>query len=86
MDEQSRMNDMLSRYGEVCKRADAARILHVNPQTVNKMLADGRLEWACGGRMVDMRSIALYICKPAQMDSEARKRRYCEKHKTQYHV
>lgn len=86
MDEQSRMNDMLMRYGEVCKRADAARILHVNPQTINKMLADGRLEWACGGQMVDVRSIALYICKPVQMDSEARKRRYCEKHKTQYCV
>ena len=24
------------RYGEVCKRADAARILHVNPQTEKK--------------------------------------------------
>ena len=55
-----RMNDMLSRYGEVCTRAQAARILGRSPKTVRAMLADGRLAEACAGEMVDVRSIAAY--------------------------
>jgi hypothetical protein len=39
------------------------------------MLADGRLETACAGEMVDVRSIAAYICQPKQADFEAKVRR-----------
>lgn len=67
-----RMNDMLSRYGEVCTKTEAARILSRSPKTVRAMLADGRLETACAGEMVDVRSIAAYICQPKQADFEAR--------------
>ena len=70
-----RMNDMLSRYGEVCTRAQAARILGRSPKTVRAMLADGRLETACAGEMVDVRSIAAYITAPRQADFEAKVRR-----------
>lgn len=71
----NRLDDMLDRYGEVCTKARAARILGRNPKTVRAMLADGRLETACGGAMVDVRSIAAYIEKPAQADELARQRR-----------
>lgn len=81
-----RTDEMVSLYGEVCKRADAARILHVSSPTINSMLSDGRLEWACEGQMVDMRSIARYICMPAQIKEEARKRRYCRRNKVKYCV
>ena len=70
-----RMNDMLSRYGEVCTRAQAARILGRSPKTVRAMLEDGRLETACAGEMVDVRSIAAYITAPRQADFEAKVRR-----------
>ena len=70
-----RMNDMLNRYGEVCTRAQAARILGRSPKTVRAMLADGRLAEACAGEMVDVRSIAAYITAPRQADFEAKVRR-----------
>lgn len=70
-----RMNDMLNRYGEVCKRVVAARILGCGTGKIKAMLADGRLETACGGTMVDVRSIAEYIQRPKQIDEAARQRR-----------
>lgn len=75
MTEVERIDDMLKRYGEVCRRSHAAKILHCTPQKINAMLDDGRLEWACGGTMVDVRSIAQYICQPKQADFEARVKR-----------
>ena len=70
-----RMTDMLERYGEVCKRTVAARILGCSVGKIKNMLADGRLALACGGEMVDVRSIAEYIERPAQIDEVARQRR-----------
>jgi len=70
-----RMNDMLDRYGEVCTRVAAARILGCSTGKIKAMLADGRLALACGGEMVDVRSIAAYIERPAQIDEVARQRR-----------
>ena len=81
-----RTDDMIARYGEVCKRAEAAKILHCSPQTINAMLSDGRLDWACGGEKVDVRSIASYICAPAEIEAEARRRRYCRRHGTKWSV
>lgn len=74
-----RLTDMLERYGEVCKRTVAARILGITPETVSAMLRDGRLETACAGAMVDVRSIAKYIEAPAQANEAARVRRRREK-------
>ena len=70
-----RLTDMLDRYGEVCKRTVAARILGCSTGKIKNMLADGRLALACGGEMVDVRSIAEYIERPAQIDEVARQRR-----------
>ena len=75
MNPNDRMDDMLSRYGEVCTRTQAARILGRSAKTVRAMLEDGRLETACAGEMVDVRSIAAYICQPKQADFEAKVRR-----------
>ena len=70
-----RLDDMLSRYGEVCTKTMAAKILGRTPKTVRVMLEDGRLEGACAGTMVDVRSIARYITAPQQAEFEARMRR-----------
>ena len=70
-----RLTDMLERYGEVCTRVAAARILGCSTGKIKCMLHDGRLETACGGTMVDVRSIARYITQPRQIDEAARQRR-----------
>lgn len=70
-----RLTDMLDRYGEVCKRTVAARILGCSVGKIANMLRDGRLALACGGEMVDVRSIAEYITRPKQIDELARQRR-----------
>lgn len=70
-----RMTDMLERYGEVCTRTGAARILGCSTGKIKNMIADGRLALACGGTMVDVRSIAAYIEQPKQADETARQRR-----------
>lgn len=70
-----RLNDILERYGEVCTKTEAARILGRSPRTVRTMLNDGRLELACAGTMVDVRSIAGYIQQPRQIDELTRQRK-----------
>ena len=72
---EERLDDMLERYGEVCKRTVAAKILGCSTAKVRSMLLDGRLAAACGGEMVDVRSIAVYILQPKQADELARQRR-----------
>ena len=71
----NRLDDMLNRYGEVCKRSAAARILGCGRGKVAAMIEDGRLALACGGTMVDVRSIASYIEQPRTADELARQRR-----------
>ena len=66
---------MLDRYGEVVKRSQAAKILGCSTGKIRAMLLDGRLSAACGGEMVDVRSIAVYIERPAEADYFARQRR-----------
>ena len=45
---ESRLDDMLRRYGEVCTQAQAAHILNRHSNTIIAMLEDGRLRRACG--------------------------------------
>ena len=71
----NRMDDMLTRYGEVCKRSVAAKILGCRTGKIRNMIEDGRLSLACEGTMVDVRSIAAYIEQPRQADELARQRR-----------
>jgi hypothetical protein len=72
---QDRLNDMLERYGEVCTKKLAAKILGKCPATIGVMLADGRLRTACAGTMVDVRSIAAYIEQPRAIDEVTRQRK-----------
>ena len=75
MENRGRLDDMLDRYGEVCTQTKAARVLGCSAGKVRAMLLDGRLERACAGSMVDVRSIAAYITAPKQADEMARQRR-----------
>lgn len=55
---------MTEQYGEACSRATAAKILSKARKTIGVMLEDGRLDYACGGESVDVRSIARYLMAP----------------------
>ena len=68
----TRQDDMLTRYGEVVTITQAGHILNRCNSTIKNMAADGRLRKACGGTMIDVRSIADYIEAPAQMEEKAR--------------
>lgn len=57
-------DELTARYGEYVDKTVAARILGVTRATVYAMLADGRIAGACGGRRVDVRSIARYMTRP----------------------
>lgn len=55
---------LVEQYGESVDKTVAARVLGVTRATVYAMLADGRICAACGGRRVDVRSIANYLSRP----------------------
>ena len=57
----TRMEDMVRMYGEVCNKSKAARILGVDRASIYRMINDGRLQTACGGTSVDVRSICRFI-------------------------
>ena len=60
--EDSSKEEQLARaYGEYVDKTVAAKILGVTRTTVYTMLADGRIQGACAGRRVDVRSIARYM-------------------------
>ena len=73
--EHSRLNDMISRYGECCTKSKAAQILSCSRPRITAMIADGRLKTTCDGRRVDVRSIAAYLEAPKQIDFETRFRK-----------
>ena len=83
---EERVETFVTRYGEVCKMSEAAQILSCNPRTVKHMLEDGRLDYACQGERVDVRSIARYVQQPKQEDFEARKRKLRVKYNSEYAV
>ena len=68
--ENSRLNDMLARYGEVCTQKAAAQILNIVPRTVARMCDEGRLRRV--GHRVDVRSIYEYIVNPRKANFESR--------------
>lgn len=55
---------LVAQYGEYVDKTATARILGVTRATVYAMLADGRIEGACSGRRVSVRSIARYMAMP----------------------
>lgn len=86
MTQQERVDMMVRTYGEVCTRAEASRILSRTPKTISLMLADGRIEEACAGSMVDVRSIARYISQPRQEDFQAKQRKLKLKYNSEFAV
>ena len=66
---------LVAQHGEVTTITNAAKILSRARNTIMAMLADGRLDRACEGTMVDVRSIARYITAPRQEEHEAKLRR-----------
>ena len=56
--------ELVARYGEYADKTATAKILGVTRATVYAMLADGRIEGACSGRRVSVRSIARYMAMP----------------------
>lgn len=81
-----RVTVMVMLHGEVCSKREAARILDCSASRINAMIGDGRLEAACEGKKVDVRSIARYIAAPAQEDEEARMRRIKMRHRSDWAV
>lgn len=75
MDQREREDLLVAQHGEVTTVTNAARVLSRARNTVLQMLKDGRLDYACGGTMVDVRSIARYIMSPRQEDFKAKVRR-----------
>ena len=55
---------LVAQYGEYVDKTATAKILGVTRATVYAMLADGRIEGACSGRRVAVRSIARYMATP----------------------
>ena len=53
--------ELIDVHGKYVDKTTAARILGVSRATVYAMLEDGRIEGACEGKRVDVRSIARYI-------------------------
>ena len=76
---ENRADVMARLYGEACTKAQAARMLNCAPRTITNMLADGRLDYACAGEKVDVRSIARYIEAPREADAEAHKKKLCKR-------
>ena len=66
---------MVQKHGEACTRTTAAKILSCSTQTINAMLRDGRIQAACGGERVDVRSLADYIENRGEYDYAARQAR-----------
>lgn len=66
---------MVQKHGEACTKTQAARIVSCGINTINAMLADGRILPACGGLRVDVRSLADYIENRGEANHAARMRR-----------
>ena len=77
---------LVQQHGEVCTKAEAGRILSCGYKKICRMIADGRIDEACAGTQVDVRSIARYISQPRQEDFEARKRRMQLKYNSEFAV
>ena len=74
MQEKERSEALTARYGEAVDKTVAAKILGVTRATVYTMLSDGRIESACAGRRVSVRSIASYLSR--RTGGERRRRAY----------
>ena len=81
-----RVELMVRAHGEVCTKAYAARLLNCAPATIGQMIQDGRLDPACEGKRVDVRSIARFIARPEEEKMKARLRRVKMRYKSEFAV
>lgn len=82
-----RTEDMISRHGEVVRKSYAAQhILHCSTAKVRQLLEAHCLEYACGGTMIDMYSIARYICNRDEEEFKARQYRAAKKTNCKWRV
>lgn len=72
MEPNERAQLMIKAYGEAVTYATAGKVIERSPNTIKLMIEDGRLDAACEGTRVDVYSLARYICKPKEIDFEAR--------------
>lgn len=66
---------MVKEHGEVVNRTEAGKILGMNAVTINRLLNEGVLMWACAGTRVDVRSIARFIDTPPEIVKEYRRQK-----------
>lgn len=74
---------MVDRLGEACSKTAAARAIDSSRMTIDNMLKDGRIKYACEGTRVDVRSLADYIERRKEIDHDTRLRK---KYKSGLHV
>lgn len=72
---ETREKEMVERYGEVVNKKKAAEILDYHIITLNKLLEDGVIQYACAGKKVDVRSLARFIDTPPETVKEYRRQR-----------
>ena len=65
--------ELVNKYGEYVDKTVTAKILGVTRATVYAMLADGRIQGACSGRRVSVRSIARYMAAPKRRGKKEKK-------------
>lgn len=66
---------MVERLGEACSKTTAAKEIECSTQTINRLLETGRLQPACEGKRIDVRSLCEYIERRAEIDHEVRMRK-----------
>ena len=62
---------LVAQYWEDGVMAATAKILGVTRATVYALLSDGRIEGACSGRRVSVRSIARYMATPRNRKNQS---------------
>lgn len=66
---------MVERIGEACSKTTAAKEIECSTSTITRLLEDGRIRSACEGTKVDVRSLADYIERRAEVDHDTRMRK-----------
>ena len=69
---ESRMEDLRCLYVETVTVADAARIIGMSRNSMYALLRRGKISRACGGKRIDVRSVARYIDEPAVTNHRVR--------------
>lgn len=67
-----RHRSMVTMYGEACSKATAAKIIGCSAPHISALLEDGRIQTACEGTKVDVRSLADYIERKPEIDRHTR--------------